>query len=76
MTSQPESQKDLADRLMAALQRDEFVLYTQTIVPLGPQGENRPFQEIFVRFKEEDDKLLPPGTFFFGSRGVPLIAVS
>ena len=64
MASQPEPKKDLADRLMAALQRDEFVLYTQTIAPLDPQPENRAIQEIFVRFKEEDDKLLPPGTFF------------
>lgn len=64
MSNQPEPQKDIADRLMAALQQDEFVLYTQTIVPLDPQREKRPFQEIFVRFKEEDAKLLPPGTFF------------
>src|SRR5712664_468195 len=62
--SQPELQKSLADRLISALQQDEFVLYAQSIIPLAPQREESPFQEIFVRFKEEDAKLLPPGTFF------------
>jgi EAL domain-containing protein (putative c-di-GMP-specific phosphodiesterase class I) len=54
----------MADRLISALQQDEFVLYTQSIVPLVPQSDNQPFQEIFIRFKEEDAKLLPPGMFF------------
>lgn len=64
MNSEPETEKDIADRLISALQQDEFVLYTQSIVPLVPQRDDRAFQEIFVRFKEEDAKLLPPGTFF------------
>jgi EAL domain-containing protein (putative c-di-GMP-specific phosphodiesterase class I) len=57
-------QKLMTDRLIAALQQDEFVLYTQKIVPLSPQADQWPFQEIYVRFTEEDAKLLPPGTFF------------
>ena len=64
MRMEVESEKDIAERLMSALQQDEFVLYTQKIVPLAPQTGDREFQEIFVRFKEEDAKLLPPGTFF------------
>jgi EAL domain-containing protein (putative c-di-GMP-specific phosphodiesterase class I) len=64
MVREPELQKSLADRLIASLQKDEFVLYAQSILPLATQGGERPFQEIFVRFKEEDAKLLPPGTFF------------
>ena len=63
MAGQTEAQKGLVNRLIASLQQDEFVLYAQSIVPLMPIGE-RPFQEIFIRFKEEDAKLLPPGTFF------------
>ena len=59
-----ETEHDIADRLMAALQKDEFVLYAQPIVQLAPGPIQRPFQEIFVRFKEEDAMLLPPGTFF------------
>jgi EAL domain-containing protein (putative c-di-GMP-specific phosphodiesterase class I) len=64
MAREPEPQKSLVNRLIASLQRDEFVLYAQSIIPLAPQAGERPFQEIFVRFKEEDAKLLPPGTFF------------
>jgi EAL domain-containing protein (putative c-di-GMP-specific phosphodiesterase class I) len=64
MSREPEPQKSLVDRLIASLQQDEFVLYAQSIVPLAPQNGEPPFQEIFVRFKEEDAKLLPPGTFF------------
>ena len=64
MRMEAESEKDIAERLMSALQQDEFVLYKQKIVPLAPQPGDREFQEIFVRFKEEDAKLLPPGTFF------------
>ncbi|MEK6210110.1 MAG: EAL domain-containing protein [Pseudomonadota bacterium] len=64
MAREPEPQKSLVDRLIASLQQDEFVLYAQSIMPLAPQSGERPFQEIYVRFKEEDAKLLPPGTFF------------
>jgi EAL domain-containing protein (putative c-di-GMP-specific phosphodiesterase class I) len=64
MAREPEPQKEIANRLMSALQQDEFVLYRQSIVPLVPQGDDWALQEIFVRFKEEDAKLLPPGTFF------------
>jgi EAL domain-containing protein (putative c-di-GMP-specific phosphodiesterase class I) len=54
---------DIANRLVAALQGDEFVLYAQSIIPLLPGSDEWPFQEIFVRFAEEDAKLLPPGMF-------------
>jgi len=55
--------RSMAERLIRALEKDEFALYAQDIVSLGPIKE-RPFQEIFVRFKEEDAKLIPPGDFF------------
>jgi EAL domain-containing protein (putative c-di-GMP-specific phosphodiesterase class I) len=56
--------QNLTDRLVSALQQDEFVLYGQSIVPLAPNGSERPFQEILIRFQEEEAKLLPPGSFF------------
>jgi EAL domain-containing protein (putative c-di-GMP-specific phosphodiesterase class I) len=55
-------QKNIADKLISALKTGGFVLYAQKILPLG--GGGRPFQEILVRFREEEEKLLPPGTFF------------
>ena len=64
MPKEQDAHKYLTDRLLSALQEDEFVLYTQAILPLVPKFNGRPFNEIFIRFQEEDDKLLPPGTFF------------
>ncbi|HKQ24640.1 MAG TPA: EAL domain-containing protein [Burkholderiales bacterium] len=64
MAKELEPPKYLVDRLIAALQQDEFVLYAQPIMPVAPKSGERRFQEIFVRFKEEDAKLLPPGSFF------------
>ena len=64
MNSEPEAQEDIADRLFSALQEDEFVLYSQSIVSFDPQTDPRAFNEIFVRFQEEDANLLPPGSFF------------
>jgi Amt family ammonium transporter len=57
-------QKNIADKLISALKTGGFVLYAQKILSLRPSGEQRPFQEVLVRFKEEEEKLLPPGTFF------------
>jgi len=59
-----ESHQELAERLAAALRQDEFVIYSQQIAPLAPNDDARPFQEILIRFQEEETKLLPPGTFF------------
>jgi Amt family ammonium transporter len=55
-------QKNIADKLIAALKTGGFLLYAQKILPLA--GSERPFQEVLVRFREEEEKLLPPGTFF------------
>jgi EAL domain-containing protein (putative c-di-GMP-specific phosphodiesterase class I) len=63
MEDQSAIQKSIADKLVSALKTGGFVLYSQNIVGLG-SGDNRPFQEILVRFREEEEKLLPPGTFF------------
>ncbi len=55
--------QSLAERLMSALRQDEFVLFGQAIVPLAPAAQ-QPFREILIRFQEEENKLLPPGSFF------------
>ena len=55
--------KEITNKLVSALKTGGFVLYSQTITQLSP-GSARPFQEVLVRFKEEEEKLLPPGTFF------------
>lgn len=57
-------QKGIAGNLIAALKGGQFVLYFQAIKPIGSPGGQASYQEIFVRFLEEEQKLLPPGGFF------------
>jgi EAL domain-containing protein (putative c-di-GMP-specific phosphodiesterase class I) len=57
-------QRDIADNLVAALKGDQFILYAQPIAPLLPRDDQTSYQEILVRFAEEEKKLLPPGGFF------------
>ena len=53
----------VAARLVAAMEQDEFRLYYQSIVALGAAGEGASFCEVLLRLKEEEDNLLPPGSF-------------
>jgi EAL domain-containing protein (putative c-di-GMP-specific phosphodiesterase class I) len=62
--SQETGYRDIAENLIAALKGGQFILYSQSIKPLGPRSEKSAYQEIFVRFLEEEQKLLPPGGFF------------
>ena len=55
--------KELSERLVKALTQEEFILFGQAIVPISPKGDEAPFQEILIRFKEEEERLLPPGAF-------------
>jgi EAL domain-containing protein (putative c-di-GMP-specific phosphodiesterase class I) len=49
-------------RMQEALDRDEFVLYCQPIAALS--GEVRfPMGEVLVRFRAEENSLMPPGEF-------------
>ena len=52
-----------AKRLMAAFSSNQFVLYCQPIVRLRPNLPTPRYLEILVRFLEEEQLLLPPGTF-------------
>jgi EAL domain-containing protein (putative c-di-GMP-specific phosphodiesterase class I) len=63
-TGEPQVHDGLAARLVEALERDEFTLYSQSIVPLGAAGDGATFCEVLLRMNEEEEKLLPPGTFF------------
>ncbi len=49
--------------LSSALTRERFLLYCQPIIQVGaPQAEQR-FFEVLVRFRDEEEGLLPPGSF-------------
>jgi EAL domain-containing protein (putative c-di-GMP-specific phosphodiesterase class I) len=62
MATEADPRKDLINRVISALQGDRFVLHSQSIAPLS-FAPSQPFQEIFVRYRDEDDNLLPPGSF-------------
>ena len=64
MTSNRTPQRGTADKLIEALKRDQFVLYCQPIKPIGSVTDEAGYQEILIRFLEEEEKLLPPGGFF------------
>lgn len=49
--------------LIAALRRGHYLLYAQRIEPLQPATNERPFQEVLIRYLEEERNMLPPGSF-------------
>jgi EAL domain-containing protein (putative c-di-GMP-specific phosphodiesterase class I) len=53
-----------AGNFTEALKKGSFTLFCQPIVPVESGKADYKYLEIFVRFREEEDKLLPPGTFF------------
>jgi len=59
-----EARMQTAERFTEALEQDQFTLFAQPIAPLAPEQKGRRHLEIFVRFREEEEHLLPPGTFF------------
>jgi PAS domain S-box-containing protein len=54
---------DAPDRIVAAIEKNEFTLLCQVIAPLARASAVNNF-EIFVRLMEEEDNLMPPGAFF------------
>ena len=57
-------QSTLADKLVEALNHDRFILYRQLIQPIAPFSDDCVFQEILVRYIEEEEKYVYPGAFF------------
>jgi EAL domain-containing protein (putative c-di-GMP-specific phosphodiesterase class I)/PAS domain-containing protein len=55
---------DAPDRIVAAIEKDEFTLLCQVIAPLAARASAVNNFEIFVRLMEEEDNLMPPGAFF------------
>ena len=64
MTEQLTGWNDPEARLRRALERDEFRLYCQEIVPAAAAaGASGFYYEILLRLQEEEDNLTPPGAF-------------
>jgi len=55
---------DARERIIAAIERNEFTLFCQLITPLDPAAGKVHHYEILIRLLEEEDNLIPPGAFF------------
>lgn len=64
MTDQLLGGDDPRERLVRALQEDEFILFAQEIKPLAPDGGSGRCVEVLLRLQEEEQHMLPPGGFF------------
>jgi len=64
MTIKRTGEQGTVNKLIEALDRDRFVLYAQPIKLVASSTGNSDYQEIFIRFLDEEEKLLPPGGFF------------
>jgi len=56
--------KDAASYIITAIEKDEFSLFCQTIVPLAAGAIQTQYYEILVRLMEEEESMMPPGAFF------------
>ena len=52
------------ERIMAAIERNEFSLFCQRIEPLDRSAGLPGHYEILIRLREEEENLIPPGAFF------------
>lgn len=55
---------DATERIIAAIDKDEFTLFCQLIEPLALDSGEPGHYEVLVRLLEEEKNLLPPGSFF------------
>src|SRR3989338_3241361 len=57
-------QEDASGRILSAIENSEFNLYCQLIAPLETGSGESGHYEILIRLKEEEQNMMPPGTFF------------
>jgi EAL domain-containing protein (putative c-di-GMP-specific phosphodiesterase class I) len=57
------NRKAATEYLNSALERNRFVLYCQPIAQVDPHAAHGPLVEVLVRFRDEEEGLLPPGSF-------------
>ena len=55
---------DARERILAAIERNEFSLYCQLIEPLDTSSGRPRHYEILIRLLEEEANMIPPGAFF------------
>jgi EAL domain-containing protein (putative c-di-GMP-specific phosphodiesterase class I) len=53
----------IREQFLKDLRDNQFLLYYQSIIPLQAEGKPTLYREMLVRFREEEQGLMPPGTF-------------
>ncbi|MGB3292301.1 MAG: EAL domain-containing protein [Phormidesmis sp.] len=61
--AQAQGQLQWIDRLTQALEKDQFCLYYQPIVPVANAGGDAEHYEVLLRLRDEQGNLVPPGAF-------------
>jgi len=54
---------DSSSRIILAIEREEFRLFCQRILPVKSDGHVEIYYEILIRMAEEESNLIPPGAF-------------
>lgn len=62
-SKQPPSSSVTAGRIVQAIDGGEFRLYCQKIMPIKIESDSYVRHEILLRMAEEEDNLMPPGSF-------------
>lgn len=57
-------QNDPVNRILAAIEQNEFRLYCQLISPLAADAGLPNHYEVLIRLIEEEEGMMPPGAFF------------
>ena len=58
-----QNEMNWVSRIQEALAEDRFVLYSQEIVPVSPEGNEIPHREILVRMLDMQGGVIPPNAF-------------
>jgi len=59
----PLDQAQVREKFVKHLKEDNFVLYSQLIAPAPADSKEPQLREILARYREEEENLLPPGSF-------------
>lgn len=63
-SAQIKNRSDAASQIEAAIEKGEFRLFAQQIVPLAGKTGGAEYNEVLIRLAEEEEGMMPPGAFF------------
>jgi PAS domain S-box-containing protein len=64
ITAKADEWQDASERILAAINGNEFALFCQHIAPLSRTTPGPEHYEVLIRLLEEESSMMPPGAFF------------